>query len=830
MTMNWKVVVPDTLVETTTPFIRNLVHNPSAELNSTGWAAYGTSSIARSTSYARRGVYSIESSPTAGTSGLTYTWTLDTGELAGTYYELSCDLLCITGALVVTVKLLDGVTEQFSTTFTAGLDRWARSSYVHQGSLATGGLTVRMTSANGEVLYVDGLQLVRRGTNTSTSYIDGDQPGCGWTGITHGSTSNRDAQYRLGGVEYDLQDQYVTRVRSWAGAGLAPLEHITEERAYLPGEEYQDNRKQTRYLSLVSSITGSTEAVLRTNRTALIRALSPDTTRGAQEFWLAYTGGARKLYGKFRFNQGLNSDVQTNSTAVVYEAAAAIGLRADDPLWYEDDQEVAVLDVSDTMTGNRILRRYLGEWVTVPPSGTTGTNGAVRAMAFSPDGYLYIAGSHTTCSGTTCNRVHYWDGKTNNTMGTGTAGLNNAGRALAVNPAGLVYVGGDFTFLADGVTAMEYLTAYTRSTNTFAAVGTATDGTGPVHAIAVNPINGYVVIGGNFTNWAGVAACDNIAMWNGSAWVGVGSGLNGIVYGLAFDALGNLYGVGAFTADGGAANVRRVFKWNGTAYSELGNGGVSGGDVLCITIGPDGRIYCGGDATTWGGTSINRCAAWSGSAWESLGTGFNDTVSSLVFVPRQKFQNSGTVGDQLVAGGQFTTADGIALNAQSLALWNAGRWVSTDLILTADVAVDVVCMACDPSGTLYIGFTDTNTMTAAGSTTITNSGTASVNPRITIICATADTLYFLENQTTNARLHFNMYVGAGERIEIDTKEGTITSTWKRVNLLNWLRCPGLTNFTLAPGLNTIVAHTSAGTATVVVSWQPAYTSHDLASS
>jgi hypothetical protein len=63
---------------------------------------------------------------------------------------------------------------------------------------------------------------------------------------------------------------------------------------------------------------------------------------------------------------------------------------------------------------------------------------------------------------------------------------------------------------------------------------------------------------------------------------------------------------------------------------------------------PNGDLVAGGSFTTAGGVAANRIARWKGGTWSALGSGMNDSVHALAVLPN---------GD-VVAGGDFSTAGG----------------------------------------------------------------------------------------------------------------------------------------------------------------------------
>lgn len=167
---------------------------------------------------------------------------------------------------------------------------------------------------------------------------------------------------------------------------------------------------------------------------------------------------------------------------------------------------------------------------------------------------------------------------------------------------------------------------------------------------------GNLYIGGFFTSVGGVSA-NYIAMWNGSAWTNLGTGLNGEARAFASDGT-NLYAGGDFTFAGGI-EAFRVAKWNGSAWSSIGN---MGGAVRALAW-SDGYLYAGGDFSTAGGIGATNVARWNGTSWANLGRGMNSTVSSLA-----------TDGTNLYAGGSFFWA-GDQL-AYYVAQWNGATWTN----------------------------------------------------------------------------------------------------------------------------------------------------------
>ncbi len=302
------------------------------------------------------------------------------------------------------------------------------------------------------------------------------------------------------------------------------------------------------------------------------------------------------------------------------------------------------------VSANRIAKWNGTAWSAL---GTGMGDQVVDVLATAPDGTLYAGGSFTTAGGVSANYIAKWNGTTWSALGTG---MNSSVVALAVAPDGTLYAGGNFT-TAGGVSANRI--AKWNGT-TWSALGTGMNNF--VMALAV-AADGTLYAGGRFSLAGGIGA-RRIAKWNGTTWAPVcqssrcgtaNEGLSGDVNSLAVSG-STVYAGGEFLqAD--VSTVNRIAMWNGTNWSALGTG--MGAGVRSLAVAPDGTLYAGGHFTTAGGVSANYIAKWNGTSWSALGSGANNLVISVSL--------SGT---QLYAGGTFTSAGGVS--ATRSAVWTAG--------------------------------------------------------------------------------------------------------------------------------------------------------------
>jgi hypothetical protein len=129
---------------------------------------------------------------------------------------------------------------------------------------------------------------------------------------------------------------------------------------------------------------------------------------------------------------------------------------------------------------------------------------------------------------------------------------------------------------------------------------------------------------------------------------------------------------GMFTTAGGMV-CNNIASWDGSSWQPLGSGmgppgNVSTGppDVSALIV-YNGQLVAGGVFTTAGGVACSAVASWDGSSWHPLGSGMGTTGAYAASVTALTVFNG-----QLVAGGLFTTAGGTACNC--IASWNGSNW------------------------------------------------------------------------------------------------------------------------------------------------------------
>jgi hypothetical protein len=178
---------------------------------------------------------------------------------------------------------------------------------------------------------------------------------------------------------------------------------------------------------------------------------------------------------------------------------------------------------------------------------------------------------------------------------------------------------------------------------------------------------------------AGKAQC--VQQWSGE--IGVPQGVSGDVYALTtFDPDGSagpktaqLVVAGAFGTASGIL-VNKICRWDGVTWQPLSDGIGTNSAVSVWTLGkwdPDGagpqdpQLIAAGHFTLHG----NFIMRWDvpTQTWQPLGTGMNDDIRTVL---EWDPDGSGPFPPQLIAGGDFTTAGGVA--AARIARWDGANW------------------------------------------------------------------------------------------------------------------------------------------------------------
>lgn len=224
--------------------------------------------------------------------------------------------------------------------------------------------------------------------------------------------------------------------------------------------------------------------------------------------------------------------------------------------------------------------------------------------------HIYVGGNFTSINNIPNTvRIAMWD-SINNTWSALSTGISDGiVKAIYASDPNNIYVGGSFT---------SYFKRYNGST--WSSVLNSPDG----QVLAIYGINSTrIYVGGMFTSINTVSNTSRIAMWNGSNWSALGSGIGANqVNAISVYNSTNVYVGGSFTNAGGVTTTSGVAMWDTTSslWSSIGSSTLNG--VTAIYAYDLTHIYVGCLLA-----SNKYVAMWNGSTWISLGTGVYSKVN-----------------------------------------------------------------------------------------------------------------------------------------------------------------------------------------------------------
>lgn len=263
---------------------------------------------------------------------------------------------------------------------------------------------------------------------------------------------------------------------------------------------------------------------------------------------------------------------------------------------------------------------------------TSGTDGSVNSFAVFQN-ELYVGGYYSLAGGLNASNISKWTGTQWKTLGTGTFEWQGV-LAVAVFQ-NTVYIGGEFISASGNPT--NHIAKWS-GTQWAIVPGTGVDFDGIVNALTVYNSNLYV--GGKFVDAGGVTGVNNVSKFTGSSWSALSTGINSPLSSVStfFSFDNKLYTGGSFTQAGGK-NAKNVALWSGTTWDSLGSG-VNGTAWCFATI--DNDLYMGGNFSLSGADTVRNIARWDNGKWVEVAGGTNDAVYCMQ-----------VYNDELYIGGNF---------------------------------------------------------------------------------------------------------------------------------------------------------------------------------
>ena len=658
--------------------------------------------------------------------------------------------------------------------------------------------------SNACFLYIDGVQL--EAGSAATTYADGDQPGCVWLGARHASQSKRDAQSRAGGEVINLNDDYDVIVRQQPGAGMPPVANIQADVGLQDGGLFQRTLAQPRQITLDGIISGSSVDDFHFKRQRLIDAIKPDLVTPVQPFLLRYTG--RNNVTKqlaVHYDGGLES----SQTIANIEAFSVRGI-AYDPYFEEVGDQGAIIDGLQTLSSvNRIARRN--------PDGTweklgTGLDGTVYAIAYDGGDTIYARGDFANAGGVSACRITKWS-----LTGSSWSSIDgNGGVGFSFGSGGDVAIAPNGTLWASGLLSASGNIIYFDGTNWQVVTGSGTDGI--VRSIAFDA-GGDVYIGGGFTTAGSITAC-RVAKYDVSAssWYSLGDGFDDEVNEIVVMPNGTLYAIGEFT-NTGSTSACRVAKFNTSSslWEALGDG--ANGEVNSIAVSVNNFVYIGGDFTQVGGVSACRVACYNGSNWIALGTGIKSDLDQAV-VHALAFDGNSNL---YVGGADYDESAGGVVLGDNMALWNEAGWQSVNFDFALDATFYDILFT--PDDTMFLAGAFTGNLSISGFEPVVNEGTATAFPIVEF--KGAGGLREINNHTGGFYLYLNdADLNENETITFSPKSNSIISDTRGSILSSVLPGSNFSTWLLLPGSNSVTLYGDDASASALMRWKKRHWSFD----
>jgi hypothetical protein len=794
--LQFGVVVP---VATT-----NLIPNPSAENDLTDYVVVGTgAALVRSADWAWAGVYSVKATGLGVNSGPSYF--LTSGAIvAGTVYSGS---VRFKGEAGKTYQLRLATTSATLSPPVRGTGREQEISVTHQadgGGFASLALIQNQTGGQ-NTIYADAWQI--EALPYATTYVDGDRRGFvrgaveyAWTGQPHASTSTRSGQCRAGGRVIMLS-KLGFRLISMIGLGMLPLALVATPLAS-GGGYYQTTNPQIRDFSLVGDLYAGDLRPLQAQRAELAAVLNPFATAVRQPLLLTYQAtddDDRPISAPCEIVAHYSGGM-TGVTDSQHHERLALEFRMFLPAILRRPDSAAVLDTTQDLTTVGLAQRTsAGDW-----QALTSGAGGVLALAPAVSGGIYVGGNFASAGGLAGTaRIAQWTGSAWANLGSGGPDPGGHVYDLAVAPDGTLIAVGDFASMG-GVANTNRIAKWDGST--WSSVSSGILGAGGIYGAVFGP-DGTLYVTGSFTSINGVAAASIAKRSPAGVWSAMGTGL-GLGQGevLLASRDGGIYVGGAFfAADGVTANG--IARWNGTTFTALADG-ADVGVVYALAETADGTLYAGGDGG--GNTSI---AAWNGTQWTIPGGGQANEVRAL---------DVDSQGRLYVGGG---AGGGIASPVYTV--WTGTSWVPSGISVPGtDHAMAILAQG---DGTVTVGGAFASPIVTAGSTVVTNAGTAEAAPTFRLTGpapgSPAAFVYMVANATTRAAIYFDgLYISPGEIITLALEPTNIsmTSTFQGNIIGTVIPGSNVTGMGLQPGANVINVYLSDAGTTATVTWRDSY--------
>jgi hypothetical protein len=270
-------------------------------------------------------------------------------------------------------------------------------------------------------------------------------------------------------------------------------------------------------------------------------------------------------------------------------------------------------------------------------------------------------------------RIYEWDGTAWTQLGTdidGEAAYDNSGVSVSINSVGdRVAIGASWN---DGNAG--HVRIYEWNGTAWTQLGTDIDGEAADDnsggSVSINSVGDRVAIGASWNDGNGSNSGHvRIYEWNGTAWTQLGTDIDGEAANdnsggsVSINSVGDRVAIGAAQNDGNGSSSGhvRIYEWNGTAWIQLGSdidgedsSDLSGGFVSINSVGD--RVAIGAIQNDGNGVNAGhvRIYEWDGTAWTQLGTDIDGEAAS----DRSGRVSMNAAGDRVAIGARNNSGNG----------------------------------------------------------------------------------------------------------------------------------------------------------------------------
>ena len=288
------------------------------------------------------------------------------------------------------------------------------------------------------------------------------------------------------------------------------------------------------------------------------------------------------------------------------------------------------LSVNGNTDRKNIVRYQVAEnmWQGLPGIDYTHSN-FIRCMAADNEGNIFVGGDFSSIGGIPAGKVARFNVKTGTWHSLIDKSFKDADQMRGPATGGVyaihlhqnyLYIGGyvfnnsDRDFL--------YLRRFDLNTNKWESIGGGVYGENGAKISAITTDDAGNLYVGGIIDTAGTTLVSGIAMWDGSQWHNLASGVDGTVGALEYHN-GKLYVGGDFTRVGPNIFSKGIAAWDGQQWLAMGKG--VNGLVQDIALDADGKIYIGGFFTTRYSDDafLNSAAFFDGTDWVALSSGIS---------------------------------------------------------------------------------------------------------------------------------------------------------------------------------------------------------------